>query len=310
MSEVKKNKILFLSLLVLTAATIVVFVITLHEDRLDIDKNTFRVSDLKSIDEVRLLSNNDTVNLAFDGTAWMVNGKYEADRNMIQVLFATLQQVEPKRPVTGPMRDSLESKFATQSTSVQLLSDGNLVKTFETVGNKTKTTGYFRNSEDGEIYVMAIPGYRVYVAGVFELNTNGFRNKYVFGFNWQNFKSLKTHFSERPREDFDVSMAKNYFAIQGLAETDTTKLYNYLDEVAKLTIDVFSDRFNVDTIMQKPALEILVTDIASRKYQLRVYPSHDEGIMPGFLNGEPIGISASKIRPLVKGKSFFAKEKN
>jgi hypothetical protein len=309
MSQVKKNKLLFLTLLVLISATIVAFVVTLREDRLEIDKDIFKPSDLKSVDEVRLLRSNDSVNLSFNGAAWVVDGKYGADRSMIQVLFATLQQVEPKRPLTGAMRDSVESRFATEGTNVELLANGTVIKSFQAVGNKNKTTGYFRDA-DGEIYVMAIPGYRVYVAGVLELTTSGFRNKYAFGFDWQNFKSLQARFSEQPRENFTVFMTKNYFAIEGFVQTDTTKLYNYLDKVATLTVDDFSGNIAVDTITQKPTLEIFVTDIASRKYRLSVFPSRTPASLPGLLNGEPVSISASKIRPLMKGKSFFAKEKN
>jgi hypothetical protein len=309
MSQVKKNKLLFLTLLVLIATTIVAFVATLRQDRLEIDKDIFKPSDLKSVDEVRLLRSHDSVNLSFNGSAWVLDGKYEADRSMIQVLFATLQQVEPKRPLTGAMRDSVENKFASEGTTVELLAEGTVIKKFQAVGNNNKTTGYFRTAE-GEIYVMTIPGYRVYVAGVLELTTSGFRNKYAFGFDWQNFKSLQARFSERPAENFAVSMTKNYFAIEGLAQTDTTKLYNYLDKVATLTVDDFPENIAVDTITQKPVVEIFVTDIASRKYRLRVFPSSTPALLTGLLNGEPVSVSESKIRPLMKGKSFFAKEKN
>ncbi len=41
---------------------------------------------------------------------------------------------------------------------------------------------------------MNIPGYRVYVSGIFELDESGWREKRVFAFNWQNFQKLDAHF--------------------------------------------------------------------------------------------------------------------
>jgi hypothetical protein len=309
MSQVKKNKLLFFSLLLLTGATILAFVFTDRDDHTEVDKNIFKVADLKSVNEVRLLRANDSINLKFNGSSWIVNEKYEADKNMIQVLFATLQQAEAKRILTGAISDSIQNQFRKAGTTVELLIDGTAVKSFQAVGNVSKTTAYFKNMEDDEIYVMAIPGYRVYVAGVLELNENGFRNKYAFGFNWQNFKSLRASFGAQPSENFSVSMNKGYFSIDNLKETDTTKLYNYLDEVARLTVDQFHETATFDTVASKPLVEIVVGDIASRTYQLKIFGSGDSQVMPGLLNGEPVDISAPKIRPLMKGKSFFAKKR-
>jgi hypothetical protein len=305
MKQEKKNKffaVLLVTLVIITGSLIVFFD---ADDVVAIDKNVFRPADLKAIDEIRMVRKEDTVVLKYNGSYWIVNDLHRADRNMVQVLFATLQQAEPKRGVSGTMQDSIASAVREQGTRVVLLQAGEEKKEFVAGGNANKTVAYFMTENDNNSYVMAIPGYRVYVSGIFELNESGFRDKYVFGFNWQNFKSLSAEFKARPSENFTVSMKKDYFAVNELPATDTTKLYNYLDEVARLTVDGYRTEMAGDT--SKFEVRITITDIGRKTYDLKLFSTDNQAEVSGILNGEPVYFSASRIRALAKGKSFFSK---
>src|SRR5690606_34987203 len=94
----KRNIRLTISLLVLIVLTIVIYTVSHRKNYAVTDPDIFQLDDYKAIDRVSLTSNAETIDIAFDGTRWRINEAHAADRQMIDLLFATLQQVKPRRP--------------------------------------------------------------------------------------------------------------------------------------------------------------------------------------------------------------------
>lgn len=298
-------------LALLTVVTVFVFWWIQPENRLDIDQDIFQVEEMESLNRVELTSPNGSVNLAFDGTRWRVNDQYDADRNMISVLFATLQQARPKRAVSGSKEDSVYRHLTDNGVKVSLYDGQDLRKTFYAGGNAQKTQAFFANPDTQEVYVMAIPGYRVYVSGILELPGSGWRDKFVFGFNWRNFKSLEASFSKASSEDFTVSMVKDYFGIEGLASVDTARLNTFLDDVSLLTVDEYVPEPGLaDSLLRiSPDFQILVTDVANREYRLRLFnPTASSGVFGIIQDRDAALFDPEKIQRLLKPKSFFRKK--
>lgn len=298
-------------LALLTVITLVVFWWIQPENRLDIDQDVFQVEDLESITRVELISPNGSVDLAFNGTRWRVNDQYDADRNMINVLFATVQQATPKRTVAGTKTDSVYRQLTDSGVKVSLYEGQDLRKTFYAGGNVQKTQALFANPDTQEVYVMAIPGYRVYVSGILELPESGWRDKFVFGFNWRNFRSLEASFNKAPSENFTISMVKDYFGIEGLASVDTARLNTFLDDVSLLTVDEYVPEPGLaDSLLQlKPDFQVEVTDVANRVYRLRLFNSTQSSRVFGVIQDRDAALfDPEKIRGLLKPKSFFKKK--
>ena len=303
----KYNKRLFISLIGLIILTVAAWGLTGRENNYEIDKNIFRVSDLKTVDRVLLESPRGKIDLTFNGSRWKVN-QYDADRNMINVLFATLQQAEPKRPASASIRDSLITEVERTGTKVSLFTEGKMVKEFYAGGNEAKTQAYFMLPGARDAYSMMIPGYRVYVSGILELDEKDWRDKYVFGFNWRNFQSLTIQFPDKSSENFKVSASKNFFGIEGM-EADTAKLNTFLDEISLLTVNRFvgPGNFSDSLVRTKAFMVATVTDIANRSYELKLFKSGGKDV-PGLLSGNQAAIfSAQKIQPIIRPKSFFRK---
>jgi hypothetical protein len=152
---------------------------------------------------------------------------------------------------------------------------------------------------------MLIPGYRVYVAGIFELPVQEWRDKYIFGFNWRlNFKSMNVTFPDQPQQNFEVSNLENYFGIEGI-KTDTTRLYDFLDRVSLLTVDQYLDK-TPEQGDQSPVVNISVFTIGNREYKLALFPGEESGHFRGVINGvSRAHFSASKINSLLKGKDYY-----
>ncbi|MEQ8425691.1 MAG: DUF4340 domain-containing protein, partial [Cyclobacteriaceae bacterium] len=201
LKQEQKNKTLAISLVVLLTITVGLFWLQGKRDEIDID--LFRVPQLSDVDGISLRSRENQVLLSYEGSRWRVNNLYDADNQMITVLFATLQQVEPKRKVSALLAGSVASVLQNLGVRISLFQGESMVGEFYVGGNKSKTEAYFM-SEDNEPYVVTIPGYRVYAAGVFELGENGWRDKRIFNFNWRNFKRLEAQFRQQPDQSFSI----------------------------------------------------------------------------------------------------------
>jgi hypothetical protein len=308
MKQERKNKLLALTFVSLSLITVLIAFIQ-AEPRTSVDKNKFKILQPDNINEVVLESPDKKVVLNYTNAGWKVNDKYAADGNMIRVLFATLMQNEVKRPVPRALKDSAAASLARNGVTVTLRANGEILKRFVAGGNKTKSQAYFMEEGSDEIFLMAIPGYRVYVSGIYELGVNGYRNKYVFNFKWENFTGLEVAFPSRPVDNFSVSLQKNYFTIRDLPKVDTARLRAFLDDASVLTVEEFASYDSFDTVRSGPAIiQITVFDVAGRKYPLKIYKGEKNGLIPGMAGSEPAYFRPERIRPILRPKSFFVKK--
>jgi hypothetical protein len=306
----KRNIRLLISLCVLIAITAVVLFL-FNRESATVDKTVFQVDDLKTIDKVILEQDSTKTELAIEGVRWKVNGQ-PADRALIDVLFATLQQAEPKRKVSDKLADSLKTFLETEGVHVTLSRSGEPVLDFFAGGNSSKTQAYFTKAGDDDVYIVVIPGYRVYTSGIFELEAPGWKDKYVFNFNWQNFKSLTVSFEASPADNFEVVMDK-LPVLKDIAKADTAKLNDFLDKVSLLTVDQYLTKDQAaaydSALFTSLGFEITVADISGKTYALKLYPEIGKPQVFGVAQESyPAVFDSRKILPLMKTKGWFTKK--
>jgi hypothetical protein len=308
----KKNIRLLISLFAISVLCILFAFFSNTDTYADVDKNLFRVEDQTQVSKIVLStpSKNQEVEIRFDGTRWMVNNSFEADNQLITVFFATLLQAEPKRPVAETLQDSIANRMEKQGISVKLYEGEQVVKDFWVSGNDQRSETYFQLAGDKTSYLVTIPGYRVFVASLFELSEAEWRDKRIFNFNWANFKSLKAHFTQQPNEDFTISFSNGLYGIVEVEVADTTKLSNFLESVFNLQADQFnvnsSSRY--DSLLKiPPTYSITILDIANRAYQLEVFPPlKDEQVILGRLNNNLSALfSPKQIAQISRKRGYF-----
>jgi len=308
----KKNIRLLISLFAISALCIFFIFFRNTDQRADVDKNLFRVEDQTQVSKIILSTpnKNQEIEIRFDGTRWLVNNSFEADNQLITVFFATLLQAEPKRPVAETLQDSVATKMLNEGIHVKLFEGDQVVKDFWVSGNDQRTETYFQLAGNKKSYLITIPGYRVFVASLFELSAVEWRDKRIFNFNWQNFKSLKAHFPQQSNEDFTVSFANKLFGINEVAVADTTKLSTYLEAVFNLQADQFVTNTSggYDSLLKTaPVYSITVMDIANRAYKVELYqPLKGEQVILGRVNDElPALFNPKQIAQILRKRSYF-----
>lgn len=303
----RKNKRLAVSTIVLTLTIVAFWFFAFREDKIEVDEAAFVVNDIPGIDRIEMRSVRDTVVLRFDGIRWMVNDQYPADRRTVQVLFGTIEHVKPRRPVSEKRLADVTEQLKTSGTTVSFFAKEELLKSYIVGGNPQKPEAWFQ-LPGGEPVIMNIPGYRVYAAGVFEQNTNDWRDKRVFGLNWRNFKSLTTTFT-KDRESYSIAGKDNYFSLDDM-EADTAKVNTYLDDVSLLVGEGFytmGQRGRIDSLLRGPtSFEVVVTDIGDRSFRLEVFPPlRNEANVFGRVNGEIMIFPRADVARIAKKKTWF-----
>lgn len=309
LNQEQRNKWLVYSLVGLTVLTGVITLWQWREKPAVVDKAIFKMENQSAIDRVELRSDRDTVILKYDGVRWKVNDRYDAESRLVTVMFATLNQAEPRRRAPESLRDSLRSQLIQTGVLVDLFEGEKKVNSFYAGGDQQKAVAYFMD-EDGNAYLMAIPGYRVYVSGIFELDENGWKEKRIFNFNWRNFKGLSARMMDGS-QDFVVEPGDEGFAVAGISPVDTTRLNDYLDAVSLLQADRFiskgySARYD-SLLLTRPALAIEVTDLGNTAYHLRLYAPlpGDRYVLGETGRQERVLFERQALNPILKGRDYF-----
>jgi hypothetical protein len=274
MDQKKKNISLLISLGILSLVSLFLFISGSDTGEV-IDPTLFRLSNSTIVDRVLMIKRNDTTDLHYKTSGWKVNNTYEADRGMVDVLFATINQATPKREVATRLRDSVINRMYAEGVKVLFYSGANVQMEFQVWGDAESGLTYFSNSENKTPYVMVIPGYRVQVAGIFEQTSNTWRDKRIFNFNWRNFKELTAQFPRDPKQNFQVAMAGRYFSIVGEAKIDTASLNNYLDAVSLIRATQFytiGESPSTDSLIKtSPVMTLDVKDVGNSIYSFKLF---------------------------------------
>lgn len=309
----KRNIRLLILLVVSTLALLCTVYLSTRKNFDVVDKQLFQVKDQTEIDQVIIKpAQGEKVELSFEGTRWRVNNAYDADPQMIKILFATLLQTEPRRAVAAAIQDSISKHIHATGREVELYTQSNLVKRFWVAGNDRKTETWFQ-LPDGIPYMVQVPGYRLYIASVFELPPIEWRDKWLFNFNWQNFRQLTATFPKNPKEDFTVEMQQTFFGINGLPAADTARLNTYLDGVSLVQANRFvtpGEFPYLDSLIASgPEFKIQISDIARRTYQLEVYPPTEKNtVFLARLNGEVMLLLSRANREAIgRKRTYFVK---
>jgi hypothetical protein len=303
----QRNTQLLILLITLLIVTAMLFLFG-NPNRSDVDKSLFKVADQNAIDKVIFESAKGKTELKFDGAKWKVNAAHEADGQLVTVFFASILQAEPKRKMTGVQQDSINTRMQNEGVKVSLWEGEKKSKEFWVVGNEQKTETYFQLMNDVP-YFVTIPGYRVYVASIFELAENDWRNKKVFNFNWQNFKNLKTHFSNQPNQDFTISLANKLFAIEEVAVADTTKLSSYLESIFNLQAEKIltkAEAGQYDSVFATvPVAEIEIQDIAKHTFGLKIFGGKEKNVVVAKMQDDAVLLKPQAVAGVVRRRDYF-----
>lgn len=307
MSQKQKNIRQIVILAVLLVMTLIVAMINEKGDGYDFDKSKFTLDENSVITTVILDGNGFTNRFEYINGAWEVNGKYLVDQGMRDVFFAMLSRTEVKRPVALTERDSIVSFLKREGVRVFILNNADTIKSYVAGGDKNRFLSYFMSLKEEEPYLVQIPGYQSYLAGIFIVGENDWRSRFIWDIDWSSLKTLTVDY-DQGTERLEFQYQDNFMGLVGINNLDTANMMGYLEYIAYLQTDKYLNKGEIPIYDQmvetgEPIMSIDVEQIGNRKSSLILYPMPEgKQYIPGVLNHEqlvlfqPVALENMKAR--------------
>ena len=272
----------------------------------------FAVSDTAAIDQVVIKSSNN-INLEKENGTWMLNEQYKAEQNIVRVLLSILKDAEVVRQVPKSQMEEIAGYISNNGYLVEVFSGGKIIQNFYASGNENKTLSYMMPVDVESPMIVNIPGYESYVAGIFEIPTNDWRNRTILSTNWRTLQKLDVSYSEYPEYNFSIEFKFNFLNIDGIDDLDTTQMMTYIEQYNFLQADRYLDTGQYelyDSLLQTPeTVTISITDIdPDNSKTIEFYPLlQDDPMMLAYVreDDQMVLFQASRIQSLFAVKEEF-----
>ena len=283
-------------------------------------KNTdiFSIQDTSKIDQISIESVNERILLTKIDGIWMLDNKLKAEQNIVKILLSILKDAEVTRSVPASQQKEIASLIKNKGYLVQISSDGDVQKAFYSAGNENKTVSYMMEVDDTEPYIMNIPGYGSYVAGIFEIPKNDWRDRLILSTNWRTLQKLNINYTEFPEYDLTIKFDFNFLTVEGVQKLDTSRMMAFIDEFNFLQTDrylVNGQNEKYDSLLQTPAtVSLSIEDINSdNSKSIDFFPLlPDDPMMLGYVKEDEqmVLFEAQRIQQLFAVKDDFERIEN
>ena len=304
-----KNIRLLTLFVVLTGAIVAVNFLGQEKGGLDIDKRMFTLNPETVITDVSIIAKDGSMTNEFSyvNQGWTVNNKYSMDRSMRDVFFSVLSQMEIRRPIEPGLADSVSRELMSQGYQVTISNNGDLVKEYLIGGNEEEVLSVAMGP-DNKVYEVHIPGYQSYVAGIFGVPENDWRDRFIFRLNPVSLAFVEMRFQD---EKYRIEYDNNEFRlVDGIA--DSTELANFMESVIFLQADSYFDPGNRPEFASQlnnsvPELTISVGDITGNTEELKLFPKEADGsVIVGLVDDHnPVLFNARRISRIYRRKDSF-----
>ena len=241
---------------------------------------------------------------------WKINNKFPSDPNLRKMLFTVSKRVKVSRALTGNEKEQLLKRSEEMGTSVILTVDGD-ERSYSVVGNANKTKTYF--IENQEVYQVDIPGYQDFLASIYELKRDQWRDRLVFNGNWRTIQKMEVIYPEKSDKNLLIRFKETFYEVDDLTQIDSSAVVAYLNQFEYMQANErisfgFSPAY--DSLAQTPP-EVIIS-LLDIKYKLpreiRIFPQ-----LPGQnirlimdQDDELMIFESKRILPYFKSRLDFA----
>lgn len=258
----KNNKILIVILLGLIALAIYFFSTNKSETVSDIEgaKSEFAIQDTSKISKIFIAdAKGKTVMLSKEKGTWMVNNKYVARPDNVQLLLKTFNRIAVKSPVPKSAFNNIIKSLATGGTKVEIYEGEEKPSKVYYVGGPTLDhQGTYMLLETEGVkstapFIMHIPGFYGYLTTRFFTEAEQWRDAVVFKYMPTEIKSISVQYHETPKQSFIVEKENNKFVLKDFSnkkiinEANT----NIIDKYVSLYQNIYYEMIDVESSQEK-----------------------------------------------------------
>ena len=275
-----------------------------HKNESSWDADLFVIDNIDQVDRVVITRGQEVMDCrAFSG-GFMINEEFLMDENLLTVLAAVFQQIRVRRPLSGAEAEEIKRAIYETGSQVEVYQGDMLRTSFWAGGDKLKENSYFID-QDGQAYLVHLPGYTSYVSELFELPIAQWRSRQIFLNSWRSLMSFSYQDFRQPNNDFQINYQDPFFSVSGIQQLDSNKIINYLQDLVALKASALVDT----TVQEMPWLELSTVDIDPAKNQtLTLYGDPAATSVLGKAGGQYFSFSGSTLEPLIRDAEYFVRK--
>ncbi|MEW6469671.1 MAG: hypothetical protein AB1458_12140 [Bacteroidota bacterium] len=313
----KKNRIAVIVLLLLTGISLWI-VFQEKSGTISGEQKDFAVEDTASITKIHMKDKaGKEVTLERAGDRWIVNGKYNARPDGINLLLSTVRALKVRNPAPKRAQNTIVKDLATGAKKISIYSGDKLIKAYY-MGTETQDMeGNYMLMVDPETgenadmpFVVHIPGFQGYLSPRFFLGEQEWRDREVFRYKYADLKSIKVDYYNSQDSSFVInSLGDNTFELldakgNRIADFDTAEVRQYVSYYYRLDyegIDNIPERTRDSLLLSNWVVTISVTDAKNAIRTLRCYLKTPKSPDMTDRQGLPLKYDVDRMWAVVNG---------
>ena len=246
--------------------------------------------------------------------AWWINQGHHADPYARETLWNTLAEARTQRELSPQERQEILTKVKEHGHRVTVTAEAG-ARAFEVYGDAPSGVSYVRFSEETRVYVLTLPGYARYVAGIFSLTALQWRDRLFFDYAPGSMKEIILSYPEGP-EGLRIVFGKEGPTLlhKQAMSVDPERVRQYVGHFSSFYINEYIRPGQLalyDSILShhRPFAVLELVDKQGKKRRTDVYANESEPFY--LLQGESLSLCEKKRwrRFLAKRKDFAKRAK-
>jgi hypothetical protein len=215
------------------------------------------------------------------GGFWMINGKYNVAPVLMDVILATIRNVEMQRPLNPAERKTVLESMKARYRKVDIFVSGERYKTYFIGDDAPGNKGTYFRLENGEPYVCYLRGFNGFLTPRYNVNETDWRDRLLLSSTPQSLRSLTVSYPRSPVDNFRISLSGKFFHIENAGRFDTVAAADLILRTKGVYLERYITGFSPRTLDSLRAIEpewILEVEDADREKSktLWLYRTSDE----------------------------------
>lgn len=314
----KKSLTIILGVILAAVAAYLYFGKANNKSTLDSKEDySFTIKDTASIQKIIIRDKRPTeVTLVRGSDHWVLNDKYKAREDAVEVLLQTLYQMTLKNFVEAKSQDAVLKNMAVYGKEVLVYGEnGKEIKHFYVGTNTANDMGTFMLMYNAsKPYAVYIPGLNGYLSGRFFSEEHLWRDRTLFGVKGHEIKSVELTYTEQPEKSFlleanqaGIADVKDYLG--NTTEVNPQRVAAFVQGISRVSYEgliIESDEVwsKKDSIANSiPVFSLNLEKQNGEKIELKGYHINAaEGELD--INGEPLKWDADRLYGIVSDGRF------
>ena len=206
-------------------------------------------------------------------------------------------------------RDSIANFLLKKGVEVRILNKEEVLMDYITGGDEVRSISYFMNPVEQVPYIVNLPGYDSYVAGIYAAPEQDWKSRFILEVDWSSLKEVQAEFLQNPGDNFKIEYQDDFFHLGTQKESlDSASVFDYIEELANFQVNTFielTQNIKYDSLSASDSqLRLTISLIGKEDQVLEIYPIQPgDNHQLGMLNGEDaVLINPRALIPLLKKK--------